>query len=49
LDEGGIKGTFTASVLAALEETTGRTVVEHFDPITGTSTGGSMGNAIARF
>ena len=42
LDGGGIKGTFTASVLAALEEATGRTVIEHFDLITGTSTGGIL-------
>ena len=40
LDGGGIKGAFSASVLAALEETTGRRCVEHFDLITGTSTGG---------
>ena len=40
LDGGGIKGAFSASVLAALEETTGKRCVEHFDLITGTSTGG---------
>lgn len=40
LDGGGIKGTFTAAVLAALEEDTGRSIVDHFDLITGTSTGG---------
>lgn len=40
LDGGGIKGTYTASVLASLEEMTGKRLVEHFDLITGTSTGG---------
>jgi patatin-like phospholipase/acyl hydrolase len=40
LDGGGIKGAFAASVLAALEEDTGLAVVDHFDMITGTSTGG---------
>ncbi len=40
LDGGGIKGAFTASVLAALEEDTGKRCVDHFDLIAGTSTGG---------
>ncbi|MEO6811459.1 MAG: CBASS cGAMP-activated phospholipase [Isosphaeraceae bacterium] len=40
LDGGGIKGAFTASVLATLEEVTGKRVLDHFDLITGTSTGG---------
>lgn len=40
LDGGGIKGTFAASALATLEEDTGLRVVDHFDLITGTSTGG---------
>jgi patatin-like phospholipase/acyl hydrolase len=40
LDGGGIKGAFSASVLATLEEDTGQSVVDHFDLITGTSTGG---------
>lgn len=40
LDGGGIKGTYIASMLATLEEMTGKRVVEHFDLITGTSTGG---------
>lgn len=42
LDGGGIKGAFTASVLATLEEDTGQAVVDHFDLITGTSTGGIL-------
>lgn len=40
LDGGGIMGAFTASVLATLEEVTGERVIDHFDLITGTSTGG---------
>jgi uncharacterized protein len=40
LDGGGIKGTFTASVLSELERSTGRKIADHFDLIAGTSTGG---------
>lgn len=40
LDGGGIKGAYTASVLAALEKHLGVPVIKHFDLITGTSTGG---------
>jgi patatin-like phospholipase/acyl hydrolase len=40
LDGGGIKGLFSAAVLAAIEEDLSTTVVDHFDLITGTSTGG---------
>lgn len=40
LDGGGIRGTFTASFLATLERDTGARLVEHFDLIAGTSTGG---------
>jgi uncharacterized protein len=40
LDGGGIKGAFTASVLAEWEKSTGRVIIDHFDLITGTSTGG---------
>lgn len=42
LDGGGIKGTFTAAVLEAITVTTKRNVAEHFDLITGTSTGGIL-------
>ncbi|MEI7939551.1 MAG: CBASS cGAMP-activated phospholipase [Verrucomicrobiota bacterium] len=42
LDGGGIKGTFTAAALAAWEKDSGRRVCEHFDLITGTSTGGIL-------
>jgi len=42
LDGGGIKGTFTAAALAAWEEQTKKRVVDHFDLIAGTSTGGIL-------
>lgn len=42
LDGGGIKGAFTASVLATLEELIGEPVARHFDLIAGTSTGGIL-------
>ncbi len=40
LDGGGIKGLFSASVLAKLEDDLGVSIVDHFDLIVGTSTGG---------
>jgi len=40
LDGGGIKGIFSAAVLAHLEEDLNLDITEHFDLITGTSTGG---------
>jgi len=40
LDGGGLKGTFTAAVLAKWEKQTGLRIVDHFDLIAGTSTGG---------
>lgn len=40
LDGGGIKGIFSAAVLAHLEGDLGIRVADHFDLITGTSTGG---------
>ena len=42
LDGGGIKGAFTAAVLAAWEQDTSLRVQDHFDLITGTSTGGIL-------
>ena len=42
LDGGGIKGAFTAAVLAEWEEATQSRVVDHFDLISGTSTGGIL-------
>lgn len=40
LDGGGIRGVYTAAVLAALEEWADVRLVDHFDLIAGTSTGG---------
>jgi hypothetical protein len=40
LDGGGIRGLYSAAVLAKLEDKLGVRIVEHFDLITGTSTGG---------
>lgn len=40
LDGGGIKGLFSAAVLAAIEEDLGERITDHFDLIAGTSTGG---------
>lgn len=40
LDGGGIKGAFTASFLKTIEETNQKSIVDHFDLIVGTSTGG---------
>ena len=40
LDGGGIKGVFTAALLAAIEDDLKITIVDHFDLIAGTSTGG---------
>ena len=46
LDGGGYRGLFSAAVLAAFEEDLGRPVVEHFDMVTGTSTGGIIALAL---
>lgn len=40
LDGGGIQGIFSAAVLAAIEEDLNVRVIDHFDLIAGTSTGG---------
>ena len=40
LDGGGIKGAFSAAVLAAVEHDTGKAAADYFDLIVGTSTGG---------
>lgn len=47
LDGGGIRGAFTASVLAELEERTGVRSAERFDLIVGTSTGGLLAITLA--
>lgn len=46
LDGGGLKGIFTASFLAAMEEITGTRIVDKFDLIAGTSTGGIIAIAL---
>ncbi len=40
IDGGGVRGIFVAALLAGLEEDLGCTIVEHFDLVVGTSTGG---------
>lgn len=40
LDGGGVKGAYTSSVLQTIEAVTGKSISDHFDLITGTSTGG---------
>jgi uncharacterized protein len=47
LDGGGIMGAFSASALATFERVTGQRIVEHFDLITGTSTGGIIAIGLA--
>lgn len=42
LDGGGIKGAYTAAVLSTLEQALGLPIVDHFDMIAGTSTGGIL-------
>lgn len=46
LDGGGIKGLFSAAILAAIEDDLKSNVVDHFDLITGTSTGGIIALAL---
>jgi len=46
LDGGGIKGLFSAAVLAAIEDDLKWNIVDHFDLITGTSTGGIIALAL---
>jgi patatin-like phospholipase/acyl hydrolase len=40
IDGGGIKGVLPAAFLACLEETSGKRIIDHFDLLAGTSTGG---------
>ena len=42
LDGGGLKGAFTAAALATWEKQTGQRIVDHFDLVAGTSTGGIL-------
>ena len=46
LDGGGIKGLFSAAVLTAIEEDLDVRIVDHFDLIAGTSTGGIIAIAL---
>ena len=46
LDGGGIKGLIQLEILLQIEEVTGRSVVELFDWIVGTSTGGVIALAL---
>jgi len=46
LDGGGVRGIFTAALLAGLEEDIGSPVVDHFDLVVGTSTGGIIALAL---
>src|SRR6266545_1770283 len=46
LDGGGIRGIFSAALLAGLEKDLGRPVVDHFDLVVGTSTGGVIAAAL---
>lgn len=47
LDGSGIMGAFAASALVTFERATGRRVVDHFDLLTGTSTGGIIAIGLA--
>lgn len=42
LDGGGVKGAYTAAVLASIEDASGKRIAEHFDLIAGASTGGIL-------
>ncbi len=46
LDGGGIRGLFSAAVLAAIEEDLQTSIAKHFDLIAGTSTGGIIAIAL---
>lgn len=46
LDGGGVRGIFTAAILAGLEADTGQPVLDHFDLVVGTSTGGIIALAL---
>lgn len=47
LDGGGIRGIFSAALLDGLETITGTRVLDHFDLVVGTSTGGIIALALA--
>jgi uncharacterized protein len=47
IDGGGLKGALPAAFLAEVEEATGKPIVDHFDLIAGTSTGGIIAIGLA--
>jgi uncharacterized protein len=47
IDGGGIKGLYSASILASIELKTGKSITDHFDMICGTSTGGLIAIGLA--
>lgn len=47
LDGGGLRGMFSAAALAWLEDDFGTSIIDHFDLITGTSTGGLVALGLA--
>ena len=47
IDGGGIKGLYSASILASFENKTGKNITDHFDMICGTSTGGLIAIGLA--
>ncbi|QHS63526.1 CBASS cGAMP-activated phospholipase [Chitinophaga agri] len=47
IDGGGIKGLYSASILARIEQKTGKKIGDHFDMICGTSTGGLIALALS--
>lgn len=47
IDGGGIKGLYSASILASFEKKTGKNITDHFDMICGTSTGGLIAIGLA--
>lgn len=46
LDGGGVRGVFSAAILAAIEEDHNTRIADHFDLIAGTSTGGILALAL---
>jgi patatin-like phospholipase/acyl hydrolase len=47
IDGGGIKGLYSASILASFESKTGKKITDYFDMICGTSTGGLIAIGLA--
>jgi hypothetical protein len=47
LDGGGLKGLFSASVVKSIENQLGHSICDHFDIVTGTSTGGLIALALS--